>query len=294
MGRHRRATPTTTAEHTRRRGAHRRRGGVPVRSGLLGASAAMAVGAVAVASGLIPGTGGDYTVGEAQDSGTRVRVDAGAELATQGSTAPPTTSPPRSSTPSADRAEPDGKPSDSATPSRTARERSTPSQTTRPSRSPSSPESGDSSSPGGGHSGTPGTSPEPTGTPGGDGQSAAEARVLALVNAERAAAGCRPLTAEPALARLAGAHSADMAERGYFSHTTPDGKSPWDRAEEAGVDGMGGENIAMGQQDAEAVMSAWMNSEGHRANILNCDFRTLGVGAHFASGGPWWTQNFGY
>jgi uncharacterized protein YkwD len=42
------------------------------------------------------------------------------------------------------------------------------------------------------------------------------------------------------------------------------------------------------------VMEAWMNSEGHRANILNCDFRTLGVGAHFAQGGPWWTQAFGY
>ncbi|HZG04932.1 MAG TPA: CAP domain-containing protein, partial [Streptomyces sp.] len=45
---------------------------------------------------------------------------------------------------------------------------------------------------------------------------------------------------------------------------------------------------------AQSVMDAWMDSPGHRANILNCDYRTLGVGAHFAEGGPWWTQNFGF
>ncbi|MFE0739551.1 CAP domain-containing protein, partial [Streptomyces sp. NPDC058855] len=51
---------------------------------------------------------------------------------------------------------------------------------------------------------------------------------------------------------------------------------------------------ARGQTDAAAVMEAWMNSPGHKANILNCDFKTLGVGVHFGSGGPWWTQDFGY
>ncbi|MEK8172713.1 CAP domain-containing protein [Streptomyces sp. M19] len=57
---------------------------------------------------------------------------------------------------------------------------------------------------------------------------------------------------------------------------------------------LGGENIARGQATAQAVMDSWMNSPGHRANILNCEYRTLGVGAHFAPDGPWWTQDFGF
>ncbi|MEU7074943.1 CAP domain-containing protein, partial [Streptomyces narbonensis] len=80
---------------------------------------------------------------------------------------------------------------------------------------------------------------------------------------------------------------------GFFDHTDPDGDTPWARAEQAGVTGLAGENIARGQADAAAVMESWMNSDGHRANILNCDFTTLGVGVHFGDGGPWWTQDFG-
>ncbi|AWZ16294.1 hypothetical protein DRB96_33230 [Streptomyces sp. ICC1] len=115
-----------------------------------------------------------------------------------------------------------------------------------------------------------------------------------MVNQERAQAGCVPVRANPPLAALAGAFSKDMAVRGFFDHTDPDGNSPWDRATKAGISGMGGENIARGQGDAQAVMKAWMNSPGHKANILNCEFRTLGVGMHNASGGPWWTQDFGF
>ncbi len=126
------------------------------------------------------------------------------------------------------------------------------------------------------------------------GESAAEAAVLTLVNAERAVVGCRPVTADSGLAALAGRFSADMAERDFFAHTDPDGATPWDRAEKAGIAGLGGENIARGQADARAVMAAWMSSPGHRANILNCDYKTMGVGAHFAPGGPWWTQDFGF
>lgn len=114
------------------------------------------------------------------------------------------------------------------------------------------------------------------------------------MNQERALAGCGPVRANPPLAALAGAFSLDMATRGFFSHHDPDGNTPWDRATKAGLSGLGGENIARGQGDAEAVMKAWMNSPEHRANILNCEFRTLGVGAHFAAGGPWWTQDFGF
>uniref|UniRef100_UPI0004C7A703 CAP domain-containing protein n=1 Tax=Streptomyces sp. NRRL F-5727 TaxID=1463871 RepID=UPI0004C7A703 len=123
---------------------------------------------------------------------------------------------------------------------------------------------------------------------------AAEAEVLRLVNVERGKVGCSPVQPSDGLARLAGAFSADMANRGFFDHTDPDGATPWSRAQAAGVTNLGGENIARGQVDATAVMVSWMNSDGHRANILNCDFTTLGVGVHFADGGPWWTQDFGY
>ncbi|WP_324603492.1 CAP domain-containing protein [Streptomyces sp. SPB074] len=100
--------------------------------------------------------------------------------------------------------------------------------------------------------------------------------------------------ADDALASLATAFSDDMAARGFFDHTDPDGDSPWDRAKQAGVGNLGGENIARGQADAASVMKSWMNSPGHRANILNCDYKTLGVGVHFGPGGPWWTQDFGF
>ncbi|MFF2786893.1 CAP domain-containing protein [Streptomyces sp. NPDC058049] len=127
-----------------------------------------------------------------------------------------------------------------------------------------------------------------------DGHSAEESAVVELVNQERALAGCGPVRANPPLAALAGAFSLDMATRGFFSHEDPEGNSPWDRATKAGVSGLGGENIARGQGDAEAVMKAWMNSPDHKANILNCEFRTLGVGVQVADGGPWWTQDFGF
>ncbi|WP_232792527.1 CAP domain-containing protein [Actinacidiphila yeochonensis] len=123
---------------------------------------------------------------------------------------------------------------------------------------------------------------------------AARAQILTLVNQQRATAGCQPLTASSSLDTLAQNFSDDMAARGFFDHTDPDGHTPWDRAKALGITNLGGENIAMGQADAQAVMDAWMNSAGHRANILDCDYKTLGVGVHFGTGGPWWTQDFGY
>ena len=121
----------------------------------------------------------------------------------------------------------------------------------------------------------------------------AETAVLTLVNEARADAGCDPVTADPALAAVARAHSADMRDRDYFSHTSPEGLSPFDRAEQAGVDYSRAENIAFGQADAAAVMEAWLKSPGHRANILDCDLTKLGVGVAEGTGGPWWTQLFG-
>lgn len=120
-----------------------------------------------------------------------------------------------------------------------------------------------------------------------------EGAVLALVNAERAAAGCGAVSADEALASVARAHSADMRDRGFFSHVDPEGLDPFARARAAGIGSARAENIAYGQPDAVAVMAAWMGSPGHRQNILDCGLRALGVGVATGPGGPWWTQLFG-
>jgi uncharacterized protein YkwD len=122
-----------------------------------------------------------------------------------------------------------------------------------------------------------------------------EAQVLVLVNQERANAGCPALTADTRLADAARGHSADMAARNYFDHTTPEGVTFSTRITNAGYVWSGAaENIASGQRDPAAVMKAWMNSPGHRANILNCSYRNLGVGlAYSANKTPYWTQDFG-
>jgi uncharacterized protein YkwD len=138
------------------------------------------------------------------------------------------------------------------------------------------------------------TAPTETASASTDATVAARTTILSLVNDQRATAGCSPLTASSSLDRLAQAFSEDMAARDFFDHTDPDGNTPWDRAKKLGITNLGGENIARGQADAQAVMDAWMNSPGHRANILNCDYKTLGVGIHYGSGGPWWTQDFGF
>jgi len=116
--------------------------------------------------------------------------------------------------------------------------------------------------------------------------------VLSIVNAERANAGCHALKSDSRLVAAAQGHSSDMANRGYFSHNTPEGKTFDVRIKEAGYAQPGAENIAMGQRSAEDVMDAWMHSEGHRRNILNCDLTTIGIGLD--TNGWYWTQDFGY
>jgi uncharacterized protein YkwD len=134
----------------------------------------------------------------------------------------------------------------------------------------------------------PATAPPPAPPP----PSAPGDQVVALVNAARAQAGCGALRSDPRLAAAAQGHSDDMAAQDYFSHTSLDGRTFADRVRAAGYASPGGENIAQGQRSAQAVHDAWMNSEGHRANILNCGFTAIGVGLH---AGTWtWTQNFGY
>ena len=128
---------------------------------------------------------------------------------------------------------------------------------------------------------------------GGGGSTASQ--VISLVNAARADAGCGPVSANGALASAAQAHSADMAANDYFSHTSQDGRSFSDRIRAAGYSGGAmAENIAAGQSSASSVMAGWMDSPGHRANILNCTYRHIGVGvATGGSYGTYWTQDFG-
>ncbi|UGT56967.1 CAP domain-containing protein [Nocardia asteroides] len=123
---------------------------------------------------------------------------------------------------------------------------------------------------------------------------AIRAQVLDLVNRARASAGCGPVRTDGKLQTAAQRHSDDMAARGFFDHVNPSGIGPGGRIEAAGYRwSTYGENIARGQQSAAEVMTGWMNSPGHRANILNCAFTQLGTGVTLGSGGPWWTQNFG-
>jgi uncharacterized protein YkwD len=119
-------------------------------------------------------------------------------------------------------------------------------------------------------------------------------QVLKLTNAERAKAGCKALTTSAKLTRAAQAHSADMAAKNYFSHDSQDGRSPFDRMKDAGYNfRAAAENIAMGQRTPASVMDAWMNSAGHKANILNCTYTQIGIGYAVGNGSPYWTQDFG-
>jgi uncharacterized protein YkwD len=113
------------------------------------------------------------------------------------------------------------------------------------------------------------------------------AEVVQLVNEERAAASCGPqLTAAAQL------HAEDMSARDYMDHVNPEGMDPSARAAAQGYDDPVGENIAMGYPDPGAVMEGWMNSEGHRNNILNCDYHVIGVGVD--SDGWYWAQVFAF
>lgn len=114
---------------------------------------------------------------------------------------------------------------------------------------------------------------------------------LAAVNAERRRAGRAPLSLSSELSRVAQAHACDMAQRGYFSHTSPDGRSMADRTNRAGLPRLCamGENIARGQRDVPSVMAGWMRSSGHRRNILDRDFTLVGFGR---ADGPNWVQVF--
>jgi len=124
-----------------------------------------------------------------------------------------------------------------------------------------------------------------------DSVSAFETQVVELTNAERAKNGLAPLEIYNPLMKVAHAKSQDMASNNYFSHTSPTYGSPFDQIKAAGITySAAGENIAQGQRTPEEVVQAWMNSEGHRANILNANFTHIGVG--YVENGNYWTQQF--
>lgn len=122
--------------------------------------------------------------------------------------------------------------------------------------------------------------------------------VIDLVNAERMAAGCPALAADATLTMVAVSHSAAMAHANFFDHTNPAGQSPFDRLAAAGYRyRLAAENIAAGPTSAADVVAAWLASPGHRANILNCDLRVIGVGyvrdpQDPLGYGAYWTQLF--
>ncbi|WIV11457.1 CAP domain-containing protein [Proteiniborus sp. MB09-C3] len=123
--------------------------------------------------------------------------------------------------------------------------------------------------------------------------SAIEKEVVRLVNVERQKNGLNSLEIDAELSKVARMKSQDMATKGYFSHTSPTYGSPFDMMKQFGIKySTAGENIAMGQPSAEAVVKAWMNSEGHRANILSKNFTKIGVGYYKGSNEPYWTQMF--
>lgn len=118
-----------------------------------------------------------------------------------------------------------------------------------------------------------------------------ENEVIRLVNEQRAKNGLRPLTANWELSRVARYKSQDMVDNRYFSHTSPTYGTPFQMIKAFGLTyRTAGENIAYGQQTPLAVVNAWMNSSGHRANILNASYTQIGVG--YVAAGHYWTQMF--
>ncbi|WP_433081034.1 CAP domain-containing protein [Dactylosporangium sp. CA-052675] len=124
---------------------------------------------------------------------------------------------------------------------------------------------------------------------------AMENEVVTLTNNYRQANGCGALRIDGRLVTAARAHSTDMVTKNYFDHTGSDGSNFVQREAAAGyTTGASAENIAWGYRTAQDVVTGWINSPGHRANILNCQSVAVGVGlAYKADGTPYWTQDFG-
>ncbi|MGG0285233.1 CAP domain-containing protein [Peribacillus butanolivorans] len=121
--------------------------------------------------------------------------------------------------------------------------------------------------------------------------SAFEQQVVKLTNAERAKQGLAALKIDTELSKVARLKSQDMKDKNYFDHNSPTYGSPFDMMKKFGISyTSAGENIAQGQKTPEEVVEAWMNSQGHRENIMNSSFTHIGVG--YVESGNYWTQQF--
>ena len=122
-------------------------------------------------------------------------------------------------------------------------------------------------------------------------QTAFENRVLELVNEERAKNGLSALQMDESVREVARVKSSDMSKNNYFSHTSPTYGTPFEMLKSYGISyKSAGENIAQGYTSPEAVVNGWMNSSGHRANILNANYTHIGIG--YEADGNYWTQMF--
>ncbi|MEL7658041.1 MAG: CAP domain-containing protein [Bacillota bacterium] len=121
-----------------------------------------------------------------------------------------------------------------------------------------------------------------------------EQQVVDLVNKERAAAGLPALKVNTALANVAEKKAEDLRDKNYFAHQSPTYGSPFDMMKQFGISySAAGENIAKGQRTPAEVMNGWMNSPGHKANILNSNFTEIGVGyVTDSNGAGYWVQHF--
>lgn len=126
------------------------------------------------------------------------------------------------------------------------------------------------------------------------GETSQAQEVLKLVNQERQKQGLKALTLNTKLTSIGNMKAKDMADKKYFSHTSPTYGSPFQMLQNYGVTyTSAGENIAAGQRTSQEVMNSWLNSSGHRANILNKDYTQLGVGYYKGgSYGTYWVQLF--
>ncbi|WP_270165117.1 CAP domain-containing protein [Paenibacillus sp. SYP-B4298] len=154
---------------------------------------------------------------------------------------------------------------------------------------PTTPSPGTGSTPTTPSTGTGSTPTTPSTGTGSTQQSQFTAEVVRLVNVERAKSGLQPLVSDDALANVALDKAKDMANNNYFSHTSPTYGSPFDMMSQYGIKySYAGENIASGQQSPAQVMQDWMNSQGHRENIMNANFKKIGVGYYNGR----WVQMF--
>ncbi|MFD8073567.1 CAP domain-containing protein [Streptomyces sp. NPDC059718] len=232
----------------------------------------LAAAVATVAAGALVGVGAQYGNNGGKDEASLAAGDREADDPVASDARPETASPsPTTASPSASATPERRKPA--SRPTRTPRPSATPTRTVAPSPA----------------STTVAAQPSRSGA-----DDSVVEEIVRLVNVERASAGCRPVTLEDRLTEAAQDYTDVMARSGELSHTGPDGSTMAGRVEAAGYPWSAlGENIAVGQRTAAAVMDAWMHSEGHRANILNCNFEQIGVGVNTSSNGPWWTQDFG-